>query len=79
MVANRKEGQSSLRIKHAATTGTDRVWIGPDPSVSIYTGYPLDPGGEISFAGEAPVYAIANTGVVGNVTLALLSEFSTAQ
>jgi len=79
MVANRKEGQSTLRVKHAATAGTDRVWIGPDPSVSIYTGYPLDPGDEMSFTGEAPVYAIAGTGVVGNVTLAVLSEFSTAQ
>ena len=79
MVANRKEGQSSLRIKHAATSGSDRVWIGPDPSISIYTGFPLDPGDEVSFMGEAPVYAVANTGVVGSVTLAVLSEFSTAQ
>jgi hypothetical protein len=79
MVANRKEGQSSLRIRHASTSGTDRVWLGPDTGVSIYTGYPLDPGGEVSFSGEAPVYAIAHTGVVGNVTLAVLSEFSTAQ
>jgi len=79
MVANRKEGQSSLRVKHISTSGTDRVWIGPDPSVSIYTGYPLDPGDEMSFMGEAPVYAIAHTGVAGNVTLAVLSEFATAQ
>jgi len=77
MVANRKEGQSGLNVKNCSASS--RVWLGPDPSVSIYTGYPLDGGGEVSFTGEAPVYAIADTGVAGNVTLAVLSQFSTAQ
>jgi len=79
MVANRKEGQSSLRVKNAATSGTNRVWIGPDPNVSVITGFPLEPGQDHTFSGEAPVYALADTGVVGTVTLAVLSEFSTAQ
>lgn len=77
MVANRKEGQSNLYVKNCSTNS--RVWIGPDPSVSIYTGFPLDGGGMVSLSGEASVYAIADTGVAGNVVLAMLSEFSTAQ
>jgi len=77
LVANRKEGQSSVQIKNLSTN--DRIWIGPDPTVSVYTGFPLDGGAEVSLTGEAPVYAIANTGVAGNVTLALLSQFSTSE
>ena len=79
MVANRKEGQSNLRVRNFAAQGTNRVWIGPDPSVSVYTGYPLAGNDEVVFTGEAPVYAIADVGVVGPVTLAVLSEFATAQ
>lgn len=79
MVANRKEGQSSVRVKNTAAAGTNRVWIGPDTSVSIYTGFPLTGGEDHSFMGEAPIYAIADTGVSGPVTVAVLSEFSTAQ
>jgi hypothetical protein len=79
LVANRKEGQSNLRVRNFATQGTNRVWIGPDPGVSVYTGYPLAGNDEVVFSGEAPVYAIADTGVSGSVTLAVLSEFSTAE
>jgi hypothetical protein len=75
LVANKKEGQSSIQIKSLAS-GSDRVWIGPDAGVSHITGYPLDPGGEVTLSGEAPVYAVAGT---GTVTVALLSQFSTAQ
>lgn len=77
MVANRKEGQSSLTVKNCSASS--RVWVGPDPSVSVYTGFPLDGGGQIALSGEAPVYAIADTAVPGNVVIAVLSEFSTAQ
>lgn len=77
MVANRKEGQSSLQLKNVSDAS--RIWVGPDPSVSVYTGFPVKGGEEVSFTGEAPVYAIADTGVAGNVVVALLSQFSTAQ
>jgi hypothetical protein len=79
LVANRKEGQSSLRVRNTSTQGTNKVFLGPDPSVSIYTGYPFTGNDEIVFTGEAPVYAIADPGVSGTVIIAVLSEFSTAQ
>lgn len=77
MVANRKEGQSSVQLKNCSDAS--RIWVGPDTGVSVYTGYPVKGGEEVSFTGEAPVYAIADTGVAGNVVVALLSQFSTAQ
>jgi hypothetical protein len=79
MVANRKEGRSHLRVKNCATSGTNRVWIGPDANLSVYTGYPLDPSNEATFTGEAAVYALADTGVTGSVTVAMFDEFGTAQ
>lgn len=77
LVANRKEGQSTVQVKNCAAAG--RVWVGPDPGVSTYTGFPLNPGESATFDGEAPVYAIADPTAVGFVTLAMLSQFSTAQ
>jgi hypothetical protein len=79
MVANRKEGQTTIRVRNTSTQGTNRVFLGPDPSVSIYTGYPFSGNDELVLTGEAPIYAIADTGVSGTVTLAVLSEFSIAQ
>lgn len=79
LVANRKEGQQSVTVKNTASAGANRVWIGPDSNVSLFTGFPLSGGEDHTFTGEAPVYAIADTGVSGLVTIAVLSEFGTAQ
>lgn len=78
MVANRKEGQSTIRVRNTATQGTARVYLGPDPNVSVYTGYPFAGNDELVLQSEAPIYAIADPSVSGFVTLAVLSEFSTA-
>lgn len=76
LVANRKEGQSSVRVKNISSSGTNRVWLGPDPNVSSISGFPISGGEDHTFMGEAPVYAVADS---TTATLAVLSEFGTAQ
>lgn len=77
LVGGLKNGRTSVRIRHLGTSGGARIWIGPDSSVTAVTGFPLDPGADISLVGEAPVWAIAETGTA--VTVAVLTEFSTAE
>lgn len=75
MVASFQDGRSTLKIKNYVT-GASRVWIGPDSNVTSYTGYPLDADEETTFSGEAPVYAVADT---GTVALAVLTEYSVSE
>jgi len=75
MVAGFQDGRTNLQIKNYVT-GAGRVWVGPNPNVTSYTGYPLDVGGEMAFSGEAPVYAIADT---GTVALAVFIEYSVSE
>jgi hypothetical protein len=76
LVGGLKNGRTTLKIRSLAASGGTRIWLGPDSNVSVVTGYPLDGAAEISFTGEAPVYAIAET---GTVMVAVLTEFSTAE
>ena len=76
LVGSFRDGRTNLTIKNLSTSGTGNVWLGPTSNVTSYTGYPLGGGGEISFSGEAPVYAIADT---GTVTLALLTEYAISE
>jgi hypothetical protein len=75
MVVNAKSGRQNCKLRNLSAT--IRVWLGPANTVTAITGYPLDAGAEISFTGEAAVWAISNDG--STVTLAVLTEFSTAQ
>lgn len=75
MVAGYQDGRTNLQVK-SYVTGAARVWVGPDSNVTSYTGYPLDAGSEMAFAGESPVYAIAET---GTVALAVFVEYSVSE
>ena len=75
MVASFQDGRTNLQVKNYVT-GAARVWVGPSSNVTSYTGYPLDAGGEMVFSGEAPVYAIADT---GTVALAVFVEYSVSE
>lgn len=77
MVASFRPGRSNLKIKNLSAAGAGLLWIGPDSNVTKYTGYPLGGDNEVSFSGEAPVYAIADTGTF--VTVAVLAEFSVSE
>lgn len=74
MVVNAKSGRQNCKVRNLSDTV--RVWVGPDSSISPLNGYPLDPKAEMSFTGEAPVWAVSNDATT--VTLAVMTEFSTA-
>jgi hypothetical protein len=76
LVGGLKNGRKTLKVRSLAASGGNRIWVGPDSNVSAVTGYPIDPGAEMAFSGEAPVWAIAETGLV---MVALFTEFSTAE
>ncbi len=76
LVGGLKDGRTSLKVRSLATSGGTRIWVGPDSNVSPVTGYPIDPGAEMAFTGEAPVWAVSDT---GTVMVALFTEFSTAE
>lgn len=79
MVASFRNGRTNLKIKNLSSAGTNRVWFGPDSTVTSYTGYPVEGDDEISFSGEAPVYAIADAGASGTITLAVLAEYAVSE
>jgi hypothetical protein len=76
LVGSIQDGRTSLKVRNAATSGTTRIFIGPHSSVTTYTGYPLGVGDEVSFQGEAPVWAIAES---GTVPLAGIVEYTSAE
>lgn len=76
LVGSFRDGRTSLKIKNLGGAGGTRIWVGPDSNVTSYTGYPVEGDDEISFSGEAPVYAIADT---GTITVAVLTEYSISE
>ena len=76
-VVPRKERRQTVKIRNVSAS--DRVWIGHDNGVSPISGFPLNGGAAEELTGEGEVWAVADTGVVTPVQLAVLLQFSTAQ
>lgn len=75
MVVGRKSGRTKVQVQNISTNL--RCWVGPDNTVSAFSGFPLTAGASVTLESEAPVWAVSDTAV--NVPLAVLTEFSTAQ
>lgn len=75
-VVPRKERRQSVKIRNVSAS--DRVWIGHDNGVTPISGYPLNGGAAEELTGEGEIWAVADTGVVNPVQLAVLLQFSTA-
>ena len=76
-VVPRKERRQRVTIRNISTS--DRVWIGHDNGVTALSGFPLGGNTDVELTGEGEVWAVADTGVVNPVQIAVLLEFSTAQ
>lgn len=57
-IANRMRNRTKLQIKNMSAT--DGLWIGPDPELTAFNGYFIDPGDEVPLSSTEAVYALGN-------------------
>lgn len=71
-IAGRNRSRTSLKIKNMSAT--DGIWVGPAAELSAFTGYLIDPHGELTLSSTETVFAVANSANV--VAVCTLTEFT---
>ena len=71
-LADRKEGRTALRIKNLHAT--DAMYVGPDATVTTYTGFRVEPAGTFTLECESPVWGISAT--ANDIPVSCMMEFS---
>lgn len=74
LISGRNEAMARVQVANLSATATDVVYIGPDITVSRFSGYPVTPGVPVTINTTGAVYAITDGSIT--VTVAVLIEHS---